>query len=308
MIRHSTAHLLAKAVQAIFPKAQVTIGPVIENGFYYDFAYKRPVHAGGPGGDREARWRELAARTSRSRAACMPRDEAVAFFKGMGENYKAEIIASIPAERGRSRCTAQGDFDRPVPRPARAVHRQAQGLQADEGRRRVLARRLAQRDAAAHLRHGVGQRRRIWTRTCTMLEEAEKRDHRKLGKRARPVPLPGRGAGRGVLASEGLGDLAAGRAVHARASTGRSRLPGGERARDHGRVAVGEVRPLEKFGENMFLTKTPEKRDFAIKPMNCPGHIQIFNQGMRSYRDLPLRYARVRQGAIATSPRARCTA
>ena len=129
------------------------------------------------------------------------------------------------------------------------------------------------------------------------LEEAEKRDHRRIGKRAGPVPLPGRGAGRRVLASEGLDASSRQLIAYMR-----------ERQREAGyqEVNAPEIMDaalwqqsghLEKFGENMFLTKTPDERVYAIKPMNCPGHMQIFNQGLRSYRDLPMRFARVRQGA-----------
>ena len=155
IIRHSTAHLLAQAVKELFPDAQVTIGPVIEDGFYYDFAYKRPFTPEDLAAI-EKRMEELAARTSQSSARVMQRDEAVKFFRDMGEKYKAEIIASIPADRSHL-AVPPGRLHRSVPRAARALHRQAQGLQADEGGRRLLARRFQERDAAAHLRHRLGR-------------------------------------------------------------------------------------------------------------------------------------------------------
>jgi threonyl-tRNA synthetase len=133
----------------------VTIGPVIENGFYYDFAYKRPFTPEDLAAI-EKRMAELAKKDFPVTREVWPRDKAVEFFKSIGEHYKAELIAAIPAGRG---CLAlsRGRFHRPVPRSARAVHRQAQGLQADEGGRRLLARRPEERDAAAHLRHGLGE-------------------------------------------------------------------------------------------------------------------------------------------------------
>ena len=155
VLRHSTAHLLAYAVKELFPDAQVTIGPVIEDGFYYDFSFKRPFTPE----DLEAiekKMAELAKKDEPVARKVMSRDDAVAFFKAQGEHYKAEIIASIPAEQDIS-LYSEGRVHRPLPRPARAVDRQAQGLQADEGRRRVLARRLEERDAPAHLRHRVGE-------------------------------------------------------------------------------------------------------------------------------------------------------
>ena len=132
----------------------------------------------------------------------------------------------------------------------------------------------------------------------TRLEEAEKRDHRKLGKEQDLFPFPGRSAGRRFW-HPGLDDVPGADRLHARGD----RVPGSERPGNHGRGAVAPLGHLEKFGENMFMTKTPDERVYAIKPMNCPGHVQIFNQGLRSYRDLPLRFAGVRQGSIVTSRR-----
>ena len=158
VLRHSTAHLLAYAVKELFPDAQVTIGPVIEDGFYYDFAFKRPFTPEDLAAI-EKKMAELAKKDEPVTRKVMSRDDAVAYFKALGEHYKAEIIASIPAEQDIS-LYSEGQVHRPLPRAARAVDRQAQGLQADEGRRRVLARRFEERDAPAHLRHRVGEQGR----------------------------------------------------------------------------------------------------------------------------------------------------
>ncbi len=148
ILRHSTAHLLAQAVQRLFPGAQVTIGPVIENGFYYDFAYERQFTRRRPGRRSKRRWQKIVKEALPISRSVKSRDDAVAFFKGMGEHYKAEIIESIPAD-GRPFAVFAGRVHRPVPRPARAEHRQTARLQADEGRRRLLARRFQQRRCSA---------------------------------------------------------------------------------------------------------------------------------------------------------------
>ena len=155
VLRHSTAHLLAQAVKQLFPEAQVTIGPVIEDGFYYDFAYKRPFTPDDLGAI-EARMVQLAQADAKVTRRVMERDAAVEYFKGLGEQYKAEIIASIPADQPIS-LYGQGDFVDLCRGPARALHRQAHRVQADQACRRLLAGGLAQRDAAADLRHRVGR-------------------------------------------------------------------------------------------------------------------------------------------------------
>ena len=242
VIRHSTAHLLAYAVKELFPDAQVTIGPVIEDGFYYDFSYKRPFTPEDLAAIESEDGASSRRRTSRSRARVMPRDDAVAYFKShrralQGRDHRVDPVQRADLALHRRR------VHRPVPRPARAVDRQAQGVQADEARRRLLARRLEERDAAADLRHRVGEEGRPRRLPASRIEEAEKRDHRKLGRAARPLPPAGRGAGHGVLAPEGLVDLAAGRAVHA-PRLSRQRLPGSAHAADPRPLAVGEIGPL----------------------------------------------------------------
>ena len=166
LIRHSTAHLLAYAVKELFPEAQVTIGPVIENGFYYDFAYKRPFTPEDLAAIEAQDGRAGRRRTRRSTRRVLPRDEAVAHFKAHGRALQGRDHRQHPGRRGRvavPRRRVRG----PVPRPARAEHGQAEALQADEGGRRLLARRPPQRDAAAHLRHGLGHARTSCSSTCT---------------------------------------------------------------------------------------------------------------------------------------------
>ena len=165
VIRHSTAHLLAYAVKELFPDAQVTIGPVIENGFYYDFAYKRPFTPEDLAAI-EAKMAELAKKDEPVTRRVLPRDEAVAHFNAMGEAYKAEIIGSIPAGEDVS-LYREGAFEDLCRGPHVPSTGKLKALQADEGRRRLLARRLEERDAAAHLRHGVGDQGRAAAATCT---------------------------------------------------------------------------------------------------------------------------------------------
>ena len=240
LIRHSTAHLLAYAVKELFPDAQVTIGPVIENGFYYDFAYKRPFTPEDLAAieKRMARAREEGHPGRARGVEARRRGEVLQVHRRevQGRDHRRDPVGGghQPLPRGR--------LHRPVPRPARAVHGQAQGLQADEGRGRLLARRLEERDAAAHLRHGLGEEGRPGRLPHDARGGGEARPppHRRA---ARPLPPAGRGAGHGVLAPEGLGDLAAGRAVHAPRLPGQ-RLPGDPLPADPRQVALGEVGPL----------------------------------------------------------------
>ena len=202
IIRHSTAHLLANAVQELFPDAQVTIGPVIENGFYYDFAYKRPFSTEDLAAI-EKRMAEISAKDLKVHRRVLPRDEAIAHFKKIGEHYKAEIIAAIPPGR-IDQPVWPGRLGGPVPRTACPQHRQAQGVQTDESGRRLLARRFAQRNAAADLRHRLGERKAAQGIPDSLGRGGEARSsaHR---QGTGPVPFAGRGAGRGVLASRRAG-------------------------------------------------------------------------------------------------------
>jgi len=285
MIRHSTAHLLAYAVKELFPEAQVTIGPVIEHGFYYDFAYKRPFTPEDLAAI-EARMTELARKDEKVERRVLPRDEAVAYFKGLGEHYKAEIIASIPEGQDVS-LYREGGFEDlcrgpHVPSTGKLKHFKLmkvagaywRGDHRNEMLQRVYGTAWASKDdLQKHL---------------TMLEEAEKRDHRKLGRELDLFHIDDHAPGvvfwhpKGWTVWQGVEQYM--RQVY----------------RDNGYLEVKGPQILDKalwektghwdkYRDNMFTTES-EKRDYALKPMNCPGHILIFKQGIKSYRDLPLRY------------------
>jgi threonyl-tRNA synthetase len=284
IIRHSTAHLLAYAVKDLFPDAQVTIGPVVENGFYYDFAYKRPFTPEDLASI-EKRMTELAARDEPVRRRVLPRDEAVAYFKGLGEHYKAEIIASIPAGEDVS-LYREGGFEDlcrgpHVPRTGKLRHFKLmkvagaswRGDQANEQLQRIYGTAWANKDELQ--------------KYLTMLEEAEKRDHRKLGRELDLFHLDEHSPGTVFW--------------HARGWTVWQQVERYMRAvyQDNGYQEVKGPQILDqglwektghwdKYRENMFTTES-EKRHYALKPMNCPGHLLIFKQGIKSYRDLPLR-------------------
>ena len=285
VIRHSTAHLLAYAVKELFPEAQVTIGPVIENGFYYDFSYKRPFTPEDLAAI-ESKMSELAKKDEPVTRTVLPRDEAVAYFKSIGEAYKAEIIASIPAGEDVS-LYAEGKFTD----LCRGPHVPSTGK---------LKHFKLMKVAGAYWRgdHRNEQLQRIygtaWTtkddlqKYLTMLEEAEKRDHRKLGKDLDLFHIDEHAPGvvfwhpKGWTIWQQIEQYM--RQVY----------------RDNGYLEVKGPQLLDqslweatghwgKYKENMFVTES-EKRDYALKPMNCPGHILIFKQGLKSYRDLPLRF------------------
>ncbi|MFM8769998.1 MAG: threonine--tRNA ligase, partial [Rubrivivax sp.] len=285
IIRHSTAHLLAYAVKELFPEAQVTIGPTIEDGFYYDFAYKRPFTPEDLAAI-EARMTELARKDEKVERRVLPRDEAVAYFKGLGEHYKAEIIASIPEGQDVS-LYREGGFEDlcrgpHVPSTGKLKHFKLmkvagaywRGDHRNEMLQRVYGTAWATKDdLQKHL---------------TMLEEAEKRDHRKLGRELDLFHIDDHAPGvvfwhpKGWTVWQGVEQYM--RQVY----------------RDNGYLEVKGPQILDKalwektghwdkYSDNMFTTES-EKRDYALKPMNCPGHILIFKQGIKSYRDLPLRY------------------
>jgi len=285
IIRHSTAHLLAYAVKELFPEAQVTIGPVIENGFYYDFACKRPFTPD----DLQAlekKMGELAARNEPVTRRVLPRDEAVAHFQAMGEAYKAEIIGSIPAGQDVS-LYREGAFEDlcrgpHVPSTGRLKHFKLmkvagaywRGDQANEQLQRIYGTAWASKEALQGY--------------LTMLEEAEKRDHRKLGRELDLFHIDEHSPGMVFWHPKGW-------AVWQEVEQYMRRV-----YRDNGYQEVKGPQIIdralweksghwEKYRDAMFTTES-EKRDYAIKPMNCPGHILIFKQGIKSYRDLPLRY------------------
>ena len=286
IIRHSTAHLMAYAVKELFPAAQVTIGPVIEDGFYYDFAYERPFTPDDLAAI-EQRMHELARRDLPVQREVWERDAAVAFFESIGERYKAELIGAIPAGEEVS-LYREGDFVD----LCRGPH------VPSTGRLKVFK---LMKVAGAYWRgdHRNEQLQRIygtaWAKKedqeayLHMLEEAEKRDHRKLGRQLDLFHLQDEAPGmvfwhpkgwtiwqeveqylRRVLAAHGYLEVKTPMIVD--------------------RVLWERSGHWQNYAEHMFTTAA-ENRDYAIKPMNCPGHIQIFNQGLRSYRDLPMRLA-----------------
>jgi threonyl-tRNA synthetase len=285
VIRHSTAHLLAYAVKELFPEAQVTIGPVIENGFYYDFSYKRPFTPEDLVAI-EKRMAELAAKDEPVTRRVLPRDAAVEYFKGLGEHYKAELIASIPAGEDVSLYREGGFEDL-----CRGPH------VPSTGKLRFFK---LMKVAGAYWRgdHRNEMLQRIygtaWStkeelqQYLTMLEEAEKRDHRRLGRELDLFHMDDHAPGVVCWHPKGW-------AVWQEVEQYMRRV-----YRDNGYQEVKGPQLLDKtlwektghwdkYRENMFVTES-EKREYALKPMNCPGHILIFKQGVKSYRDLPLRY------------------
>ena len=286
VIRHSTAHLLAYAVKELFPDAQVTIGPVIENGFYYDFSYKRPFTPEDLAAI-ERKMTELARKDEKVTREVWNRDEAVALFESMGEKYKAEIIASIPADQeiGLYREGSFVDLCRGPHVPStgklkvfklmKVAGAYWRGDSNNEMLQRIYGTAWARKeDQEAYL---------------TMLEEAEKRDHRRLGKTLDLFHLQEEAPGmvfwhpKGWSVWQAVEQYMRGRLTEAGYQEVRT-----PQVMD--RSLWEKSGHWENYKENMFVTES-EKRDYAIKPMNCPGHVQIFNHGLRSYRDLPLRFA-----------------
>ena len=285
VIRHSTAHLLAYAVKELFPDAQVTIGPVIDNGFFYDFSYKRPFTPE----DLEAiekKMTELVKKDEPVTRKVLPRDEAVAYFKSIGEAYKAEIIESIPADQGVSLYT-EGSFTDLCRGPhvpstgklkvfklMKLAGAYWRGDSKNEMLQRVYGTAWAKKEEQEAYLH--------------MLEEADKRDHRKLGR---------------LLDLFHFQEEAPGLIFwHPKGWTVWQQVEQYMRHvyQDNGYQEVKAPQILDRslweksghwdnYKDNMFTTDS-ENRSYALKPMNCPGHVQIFRANMHSYRELPLRY------------------
>lgn len=286
VIRHSTAHLLAQAVKQLFPEAQVTIGPVIEDGFFYDFAYKRPFTTEDLTAI-EARMHELSDADQRVSRRVMSRNDAVKFFQDQGEIYKAEIIASIP-EHDDISLYGQGDWvdlcrGPHVPSTGKLkafkLMKVAGAYWRGDSRNEMLQRIYGtawgdEKSLKAYL---------------TRLEEAEKRDHRKIGKEQDLFHFQEEAPGAVFWHPKGW-TLFQTLIAYMRQYQGRAgwQEVSGPEVMD---VKLWDASGhLATFSENMFFTELPDKRKFCLKPMNCPGHVQIFNQGLRSYRDLPLRF------------------
>ena len=285
VIRHSTAHLLAYAVKELFPEAQVTIGPVIENGFFYDFSYKRPFTPEDLVSI-EKKMAALAVLDEPVTRRVLPRDEAVAHFKMLGEHYKAEIIESIPADQDVS-LYREGKFEDlcrgpHVPSTGKLRHFKLmkvagaywRGDHRNEMLQRIYGTAWATKEELQQY--------------LTMLEEAEKRDHRKLGRELDLFHIDDHSPGTVFWHPKGW-------TVWQEVEQYMRRV-----YRENGYQEVKGPQILDaslwektghwdKYRENMFTTES-EKRDYALKPMNCPGHILIYKQGIKSYRDLPLRF------------------
>ena len=286
ILRHSTAHLLAHAVKELFPSAQVTIGPVIEDGFYYDFSFERPFTLEDLAVI-EKRMGEIAKRDIKVRREVWERSAAIEFFKAQGEHYKAQIIASIP-EGEPITLYRQGNFTDLCRGPhvpstgklkAFKLMKLAGAYWRGDSRNEMLQRIYGtawgkKEDLDAYLHR---------------LEEAEKRDHRKLGRHLDLFHLQDEAPGMVFWHPKGW-------IVWQQVEQYMRRVLNESGYREVRTPLVMDRSLWERSGhwenyrEHMFTTSS-ENRDYAVKPMNCPGHIQIFNQGLRSYRELPLRLA-----------------
>src|SRR5450755_2005119 len=287
IIRHSTAHLLANAVQELYPDAQVTIGPVIEDGFYYDFAYTRPFSTEDLAAI-EKRMAEIAAKDLKVHRRVVPRDAAVEHFKKLGEHYKAEIIAAIPSNEPIS-LYGQGEWED----LCRGPHVPSTGkLRAFKLMKVAGAywRGDSRNEMLQRIYGTAWANEKQLKEYLTRLEEAEKRDHRRIGKDLDLFHLQEEAPGAVFWHPKGWALFQQLIAYMRERQTAAGYLE----------VNTPEIMDRElwvqsghvaNFGDNMFMTKTPDDRTFAIKPMNCPGHIQVFKQGLRSYRELPLRFA-----------------
>ena len=287
IIRHSTAHLLANAVQELFPDAQVTIGPVIEDGFYYDFAYKRPFSTEDLAAI-EKRMAEISAKDLPVHRRVLPRDEAVAHFKKIGEHYKAEIIGAIPAGESIS-LYGQGDWED----LCRGPHVPSTGKLKAFKLMKVAGAywRGDSRNEMLQRIYGTAWANEKQLKDyLTRLEEAEKRDHRRIGRELDLFHLQEEAPGAVFWHPKGwaLFQQLIAYMRERQAAAGFQEVNTPEIMDRELWVRSGHI---ETFGENMYMTQTPDERTFAIKPMNCPGHIQVFKQGLRSYRELPLRLA-----------------
>jgi threonyl-tRNA synthetase len=285
LIRHSTAHLLAYAVKELFPEAQVTIGPMIENGFYYDFAYSRPFTPEDLA-TIEKRMAELAKKDLPVTRKVVSRDEAVAYFNSLGEKYKAELIQAIPADQDVS-LYSEGEFTDLCRGPhvpstgklkvfklMKVAGAYWRGDSKNEMLQRIYGTAWAKKeDQDAYLMR---------------LEEAEKRDHRKLGKQLDLFHMQDEAPGMVFWHPKGWAMWQVieqyMRAVYRDNGYQEIRCP-----QIIDRVLWEKSGHWEHYKANMFTTES-EKHDYAIKPMNCPGHVQVFNADLRSYRELPLRY------------------
>ena len=286
ILRHSCAHLMAQAVKELFPQAQVTIGPVIEDGFYYDFAFERPFTPEDLAAIEE-KMTDLARQDLSVSRSVMPRDEAVAFFRSLGEEYKAQIIESIPADEELS-LYRQGEFIDLCRGPhvpstgkltafklTRLAGAYWRGDSSNEMLQRIYGTAWPDRKALKQYLH--------------RLEQAEKRDHRKLGRKQDLFHFQEEAPGMVFWHPKGWTIYSIVKDYIRR----KLALKGYQEINTPlvlDRSLWEKSGHWDKFHSDMFTTSS-ENREYAVKPMNCPGHIQVFNQGLKSYRDLPLRFS-----------------
>jgi threonyl-tRNA synthetase len=286
VIRHSAAHLLAQAVKQLYPEAQVTIGPVIENGFYYDFAYQRPFTPDDLIAI-EAKMQQLVAQDFAISRSVLSRDAAVDFFRGLGESYKAELIESIPADQDLS-LYQQGEFTD----LCRGPHVPSTGKLSSFKLMKIAGaywRGNSENEMLQRIYGTAWGDKKELQAYLHRLEEAEKRDHRKLAKTQDLFHTQEEAPGMVFWHEKGW-------VIYQQIEQFiREKL----RVNGYGEVKTPQLvdRSLweksghwDKFGAMIFTTHS-ENRDYAIKPMNCPCHVQIYNQGIKSYRDLPIRIA-----------------
>ena len=288
LLRHDAAHVLAEAVKELWPETQVTIGPAIENGFYYDFAREEPFTEDDLA-TIEQRMKEIVDRDEAIQREVWDRDEAVHFFRNMGEEYKAEIIASIP-EGENITLYRQGEFID----LCRGPHLPSTGKLGKAFKLTHVSGAYWRGDSSNEMLQRVygtaWSNDKALRKYLHMLEEAEKRDHRRLGKVMDLFHFQEEAPGAVFWHPNGWAVFQS-LVTYTRQRNTEAGYREVNTPEMVARALWERSGHWDSFGENMFTSETVDGRTFAIKPMNCPGHIQVFNQGIKSYRDLPLRYA-----------------
>jgi threonyl-tRNA synthetase len=288
LLRHDAAHVLAEAVKELWPETQVTIGPAIENGFYYDFAREEPFTEDDLA-TIEQRMKEIVDRDEAIQREVWDRDEAVHFFSNMGEAYKAEIIASIP-EGENITLYRQGEFID----LCRGPHLPSTGKLGKAFKLTHVSGAYWRGDSSNEMLQRVygtaWSNDKALRKYLHMLEEAEKRDHRRLGKVMDLFHFQEEAPGAVFWHPNGWAVFQS-LVTYTRQRNTEAGYREVNTPEMVARALWERSGHWDSFGENMFTSETVDGRTFAIKPMNCPGHIQVFNQGIKSYRDLPLRYA-----------------
>jgi threonyl-tRNA synthetase len=288
LLRHDAAHVLAEAVKELWPETQVTIGPAIQNGFYYDFAREEPFTEDDLA-TIEQRMKEIVDRDEAIQREVWDRDEAVDFFRGIGEEYKAEIIADIPSGESIT-LYRQGDFID----LCRGPHLPSTGKLGKAFKLTHVSGAYWRGDSDNEMLQRVygtaWSNDKALRKYLHMLEEAEKRDHRRLGKVMDLFHFQEEAPGAVFWHPNGWAVFQS-LVTYTRQRNTEAGYREVNTPEMVARALWERSGHWDSFGENMFTSETVDGRTFAIKPMNCPGHIQVFNQGIKSYRDLPLRYA-----------------